>query len=310
MVIACHILSHHLLERAISRSTSESKEFLWLGSLFFEFFFSEFLNVWLRKNSMFMRLPFSIMKLRECLSTFEQNLCTICSKNLESVIYLQSLIENGGENIPSTSTPCNSGCTWGLGLLYSTDLFFLIKTPEVHFSLGDVSKTTDHQRVSEWTNSDRVSESLSKLESWLTINVVHSCSGWLLSRNNNEFLSGRSPNYVLDLIVKDRNEMSILSLVDPHILKRVLTIVTLARRVIEILRPNENSVSRWGRKHLDILSFGTSNIELGSLECTIEVINVHKTIVFKLRQDFSVLPCHEVVRRVGRALILRGHWAE
>jgi len=88
-----------------------------------------------------MGLPFSKMKLWEGLSTFEQDFRSICSENLETVINLQSLIENRGENVPSTSTPGNSGCAWRLSLLDCTYFFLLIKIPEIHFSLGDVSKT-------------------------------------------------------------------------------------------------------------------------------------------------------------------------
>lgn len=216
-----------------------------------------------------MGLPFSKMKFWEGLSTFEQDFRSICSENLETVINLQSLVENRGKNVPSTSTPSNSGRAWRFGLLDCTNFFLLIKTPEIHFSLGDVSKTTDHQRMSEWANSDRVSESFTKLESRLTIHVVHSSSGWLLSRNNNELLAWWCPYNILNLVVKDRDEMSILSLVDSHILKRVLTVVTLTRCIIQILGPNENSVSCWCRKHLDILSLRTSNVELGSLKCTV-----------------------------------------
>lgn len=216
-----------------------------------------------------MGLPFSKMKLWEGLSTFEQDFRSICSENLETVINLQSLIENRGENVPSTSTPGNSGCAWRLSLLDCTYFFLLIKIPEIHFSLGDVSKTTDDQRMSEWANSDRVSEPFTKLESRLTIHVVHSGSGWLLSRNYDELLTWRCPYNILNLVVKDWDEMSILSLVDSYILKRVLSIVALARWIVQILGPNENSVSWWCRKHLDILSLWTSNVKLRSLQCTV-----------------------------------------
>ena len=179
-----------------------------------------------------MGLPFSKMKLWEGLSTFKQDFRSICSENLETVINLQSLIENRGENVPSTSTPGNSGCAWRFSLLNYTNFFFLIKIPEIHFSLSDVSKTTNYQGMSEWANSDRVSESFTKLKSRLTIHVVHCSCGWLLSRNNYELLTWRCPYNILNLVVKDWDEMSILSLVDSHILKRVLSIVTLARWIV------------------------------------------------------------------------------
>jgi hypothetical protein len=175
-----------------------------------------------------MGLPFSKMKFRESFSSFDQDLSSIGSENLETVINLQSLIKNRGENVPSTSTPGNPGCAWGLGLLDSAHLFLLIKTPEIHLSFGDVSEATDHQRVTEWANSDRISESLAKLESRLTVNIVHCCSGWLLTRNHNEFLATWSPNCILDLIIKDGNEMSILSFMDSYVLKRMFTVVTFA----------------------------------------------------------------------------------
>ena len=216
-----------------------------------------------------MGLPFCKMKLWKSLSTFDQDFSSICSKNLETVINLQSLIEDRGENVPSTSTPGNSSCAWRFSLFDCTNFFLLFKIPEIHFSFCDVSKTTDDQRMSEWANSDRVSESFTKLKSRLTIHVVHSSCGWLLSRNNDEFLTWRCPYNILNLVVKDWDEMSIFSLVDSHILKRVFSIVTLARRIVQILGPNENSMSWWCGKHLDILSLWTSNVKLGSLQCTV-----------------------------------------
>jgi hypothetical protein len=164
--------------------------------------------------------------------------------------------------------------------------------------------------MTEWTNSDRVSKPFAKLESGLSISIVESCCRWLLSGYNDELLTSRSPYDILNLVIENRDKMSIFTLMDSYVLKRVFSIVTLSRWVIQILGPDENCMT-WGSwEHLDVLSSWTSNIELGSLQCTVEVININKTVIFRFWKYFSVLPCHEVIRRVWRSFIFWGHWTE
>jgi len=104
--------------------------------------------------------------------------------------------------------------------------------------------------------------------------------------------------------------MAILAFMDSYILKRVLSIVTFSRRIVEILGPNQNSVSSWRRKNLNILSFWTSNIEFRSLKSTVEIVNVNKAIVFRIRHQFSILPSHEVVWRARRTFGFWCSWTE
>ena len=62
----------------------------------------------------------------------------------------------------------------------------------------------------------------------LTVHVILGCGGWLLSRDDDELLSCWSPDDVLDLVVENRDKMSILPLVDSHVLQRVFSVVTFA----------------------------------------------------------------------------------
>lgn len=88
-----------------------------------------------------------------------------------------------------------------------------------------------------------------------------------------------SPLNVLNLIVKNRNKVAILAFMNSNILKRVFSVVALARRIIEVLRPYQNGVSSWCRKNLDVLSFWARNVELRSLESAVQIIDIDKAIV-------------------------------
>ena len=90
----------------------------------------------------------------------------------------------------------------------------------------------------------------------------------------------------------------------------MLPIVALARGVSQILRPNQNSVSRWGCNDLDVVRPGAGNVEFGSLEIAVEVVNVHQAVVLCFREDLSILPCHQIARRTLRSLVLFGSWTE
>ena len=45
---------------------------------------------------------------------------------------------------------------------------------------------------------------------------------------------------------------------------------------------------------MNILSLWACYIELGSLQVAIKIINVYKTIVIRLGEHLSVLPCHKI----------------
>lgn len=67
----------------------------------------------------------------------------------------------------------------------------------------------------------------------------------MLTREHNELRAVGSPGNILYLVVEDRDESPVLSLVDPDELKGVLTIVAFAGRVVEILCPDKYSFSGW-----------------------------------------------------------------
>ena len=120
-----------------------------------------------------------------------------------------------------------------------------VEVVDIHFSLGDVSKTTNNHGVVKGADPHRVSEPLGKLEHGLAIAVVHSSGGRLLTREHNELRAVGSPGNILYLVVEDRDESPVLSLVDPDELEGVLAIVAFAGRVVEILCPDKYSFSGW-----------------------------------------------------------------
>jgi len=67
----------------------------------------------------------------------------------------------------------------------------------------------------------------------------------LLTREHNELRAVGSPGNILYLVVEDRDESPVLSLVDPDELKGVLTVVAFACWIIEILCPHKHSFSGW-----------------------------------------------------------------
>ena len=115
--------------------------------------------------------------------------------------------------------------TWELCF---SDFFLGQQIPEVHFTLRDIAKATNHENLAERTDFDCISELLAEFKSRFSIQIIHCDHCWLLTCNNNELLAILCPLDILDLIVKDRNELSILALVDPNILQRVLSVITFA----------------------------------------------------------------------------------
>jgi hypothetical protein len=98
---ACHLLSHHLLEGTVIRGLSELEDFLWLGSLSLNLCSSESLNVGFRQHTCFVRLPLNVVKFMESLK-FSKDLGSIGSENLESIVNLETLIEDRGQDVSAT----------------------------------------------------------------------------------------------------------------------------------------------------------------------------------------------------------------
>ena len=144
----------------------------------------------------------------------------------------------------------------------------------------------------------------------LTLSVVHGCSGRLLPGNHNKVFSIRRPLDILNLVVENRDVSPILTFMNSHILQRMFSIVTLASGIIQTLGPYQDCVTWWCWQNLNVLSSGTCDIELRSLQGAIEIIDVNKSIVIWLREHLSILPSHEVYRAALRTLKLLWHWAK
>lgn len=95
-----------------------------------------------------------------------------------------------------------------------------------------------------------------------------------------------------------------------NVLQIVLTIVTLSGGVIKVLGPDKNSVARWSWENLNVLSSWACDVELRSLQITIQIVDIHKTVVLRVREHFSVLPCHEVERSAWVVFHVCRSWAE
>lgn len=184
------------------------------------------------------------------------------------------------------------------------------QVPKVHFTFRDIAKSTNHENLAKWTDLNRVFELLSEFKLRLSIEIVKRGTCRLLARNHDELLSVRRPLHILNLVVENRNEFPILSLVDTDVLQRVLSIVTLPRRVVLVLGPNENGVSRGRRNNYDVVCSWTRDIELGSLKITVQIVHIDESIVLGFGQNFSILPSHQVASCVVGAHVFGRNWAK
>ena len=92
---------------------------------------------------------------------------------------------------------------------------------------------------------------------------------------------------------------------DAHELKRVLAIVRLAGAVVQVLRPDEDSVTARRRLDLDVARARACDVELGSLQIAVEIVHVDEAVIVARGQLLTILPCHEEARHAGReALVL------
>lgn len=231
-----------------------------------------------------------MIKLREFLG-FRQDLGTVRSENLEIVVDFKSLVQNAGQNITTTGAPMDLGSARCLGF---ANLLVAFEAVDVHFPFGDVSETTKDHGTVEGTDPHRVSEPLGKLENGLAIGVVHGGGAGLLAGEHYELRAVACPGDVLHLVVEDGDEGTVLALVDPYELEGVLTVVAFAGRVIKILCPHKYGLPRRGRQNLYILRLWACNVKLWPLQVAVQIIYIHQSVVFLLREHLTILPGHEI----------------
>lgn len=94
-----------------------------------------------------------------------------------------------------------------------------LQVPKVHLSFRDVAEAAEHEDLAERADLDGVSELLSEFKCRLTVQIVHGSHGWLLTSDHNELLPVLRPLDILDLVVENRNELTILAFVNSNILK-------------------------------------------------------------------------------------------
>ena len=140
-----HLLSHHLLERAVFSTLStlskfkEPFRFVFL-ILDFNIFFSELVDVRLRQNPCFVRLPSDIIELSKSFRFFEY-FRPIRSKNLETIVDLKAFVQNWVHNVSATGWPLDLYRAWKLCF---SNRFLSLNVPKVHFALCDIAKTSNH----------------------------------------------------------------------------------------------------------------------------------------------------------------------
>lgn len=145
----------------------------------------------------------------------------------------------------------------------------VLQVPEVHLTLCNVSKTTDHENRTEWTDLQSVSKLLSEFKSRFAIKVVHCRRSRLLTWNDDELLSILCPFDILNLVIKHTNSFSIFSFVNTNILKGVLSIITFSSWIVLVLRPDQDGMSRWCWDYQDVICPWARDVELGSLKITV-----------------------------------------
>ena len=150
-------------------------------------------------------------------------------------------MEDCREDMFSIRGPSNADCAIGFSL---SNLFVGIEGPEVDFS-RKISETTNKHSLGEWANSNRVPVTFTILEKWLAMLVIEGGYCGLHARDDNESLSIWDPDDIMDHVVEDRDKRSCLSSLELNILAGMLTIVTFAGRVNEVLRPNQSSIASW-----------------------------------------------------------------
>lgn len=143
-----------------------------------------------------------------------------------------------------------------------------------------------------------VFELLPEFKGRFTIQIVHCSHGRLLPRDDDELLAVLGPLHILNLVIKHRDKFPIFPFVNSNVLEGVLTVIAFARRVGLVLRPDEDRVARRCWNYQNIICPRTSDVELWPLEITVQIIYVYEAVVFRFREDFPILPGHQIARGI------------
>jgi hypothetical protein len=101
----------------------------------------------------------------------------------------------------------------------------------------------------------------------------------------------------MDVVVENGHKLTLLSTKNLHILQTVLPIVTLARRVGEVVGPHKDSMGINVGLDANFLPLGALDGELGSFKrLLIQVIDIHCSICLLFRELGSMLPGKQVAR--------------
>jgi hypothetical protein len=165
--------------------------------------------------------------------------CGIVDADL--VVNLDSFIQDCGEDMFSICGPGNTHCTIGFCL---SDFFVGVQAPEVDFS-SEVAETTNKYGLGEWADSNCVPIAFPILEKWLAVLVIEGGHCGLHARDDDESLSIRYPDDVMNHVVEDWDKGPCLASLELNILAGMLTIVAFTGRVYEVLRPDQSSIACW-----------------------------------------------------------------
>jgi len=145
------------------------------------------------------------------------------------------------------------------------DLLKSIERPEIDITF-EVAKATDQNQLGVRADADRVSIPLSKLVKGIAVLIIEGRHSRLVSGNDDEAFTGCKPGHVLNHVLEYWHVLTVSSSEDLDVLERMLTVVTLARSVGHVLRPNKGGVPSAAYLYCDFLPLMALNHELGAFK--------------------------------------------
>ena len=184
-------------------------------------------------------------------------LLTAAIEHVNKVVNFDSLVQNASHQVSSVWCPLDTYSTIGARL---TNLLQLFERPDIDFTF-QVAEASNQKKLREGTYSDRVSITFAKFKKSITVFIVKCCDGRLVACNDYELLARFYPVHIINHILKDRDKLSFSATENLHILQAVLAVITLARSIRHVLRPDQGCVASRVYTNSDLLPLMTLNHE-------------------------------------------------
>jgi len=150
------------------------------------------------------------------------------------VVNFDSLVKDRRKNVQAIGSPVDANWAVGFGLAY---LFVGIESPKVNFSCK-VTETSNQNGLGEGTDSNCVSVAFAILKEGVRVLIIESSCRRLHTWHNNESLSIRYPDDIMNHSIKYWHENSSFASLKLNILACMLSIVAFSRWINKILRPD------------------------------------------------------------------------